>query len=313
MFDMGDNVRRENCDLRVRLWPIMKLLQVCLLLTASSVCFPQEPTADEKTRMEKEFPIILEIESSYVSDTSGIDPRKLAEATAMGSAPPTFAVFKGTLSAYSATPERERHWQFGCWAENARYAQNPCADMHIGLHRARWVHNRELLEVFAYDGEGNVTLRYIDVTIDPKNPPPADDPIETLPAFAGFFNTSDQTRRDYPVLVHVYGSVALSLPAGELPARTSCDIKDTYINQTTHIDCRQYPPIELHRGYVVVDAGIDGVRQRNVSCDAKWRWSNCSVIGPGLYEARWKDSGHSQIVLLGKRNGKTVDLGFEVR
>jgi hypothetical protein len=100
----------------MRLGPVMKLFQVCcLLLMASRVCFPQEPTADEKAKMEKEFPIILEIESSYVSDTSGIDPRKLAEATAMGSGLPTFAVFKGTLSTYAAAPEREHHWQFGCW------------------------------------------------------------------------------------------------------------------------------------------------------------------------------------------------------
>jgi hypothetical protein len=293
----------------------MRLGITLLLLSLSVPCgaLAQSATKDDQEKVDAEFPLILEVESSYVSDTSGIPPEKLAAATAMGSAPPTFAVFKGTLSTYAAPPERERHWQFGCWAENARYAQTPCVDMPIGLHRARWVHNRELLEVFAYDHDGNVSLRYLDVTIDPKNPPPPNDPIEALPAFAGFFTTSEQTRRDYPVLVHVYGSVALSLPAGELPARTTCDIKDTHFNQTTHIDCRQYAPIELSTGYVVLDAGIDGVRQRNISCDAKWRWSKCSVIGPGIYEARWKDSAQSQILLLGKRGGKTTEIGFQVR
>jgi hypothetical protein len=268
---------------------------------------------DEKSLLEREFPLILEIESSSVINIAADHPDQLAKSNAMGSAPPIFAVFKGSLSRFNVPPEREHHWQFGCWAENPRYAQNPCIDMPVGLHRARWVHNRELLEVMAYDSQGNVSLRYIDVTIDPKNPPPPDDAIESFPAVAGFFNTNEQTRHDYPVLVHVYGAVSLSLPAGELPARTSCDITDTYLNNSTHIECRQYPPIELSRGYVVIDAGIDGSRQHNISCDAKWRWSKCSVVGPGLYEARWKDSTHSQLLLLGKRDGKTVELGLQVR
>lgn len=293
----------------------MKSTKIAVLLCMASalpfIASAQDPS--DKATLESAFPIILEIEGSSVINIAEDHPAELAKANAMGSAPPIFAVFKGTLSRFNSPPEREHHWQFGCWAENQRYAQNPCMEMPIGLHRARWVHNRELLEVMAYDSNGNVTLRYLDVTIDPKNPPPPGDPIESLQAFAGLFNTSEQTQRDYPELVHVYGAVALSLPAGELPARTSCDITDTYINQTTHIDCKQYPPIQLSRGYVVIDAGINGDRQHNMSCDAKWRWSKCSVIGPGLYEARWKDSGHSQIFLLGKRDGKAVEIGFDVR
>ena len=61
----------------------------------------------------------------------------------------------------------------------------------------------------AYDSQGNVSLRYIDVTITVRIRLPPDDAIESFPAVAGFFNTNEQTRRDYPVLVHVYGAVSL--------------------------------------------------------------------------------------------------------
>jgi hypothetical protein len=291
--------------------PMKPVIFVVFILSA--LCPLAAQVSDDEATMRREFPLILEITASYVSDNAGISLKQLAEAEAMGSAPPTFAVFKGILSTYAPEAEREQHWQLGCWAENARYAQNPCVDMPIGPHRARWVHNREMLEVLAYDKGGDVMLRYLDVTANPKDPPQPSDPVESSPTFAGLFNANEETRKDYPELVHVYGAVALSLPAGSLPARTSCDIKDMYFSQATHIDCRQYPPVELHTGYVVLDAGIDGNRQHNISCDAKWRWSKCSVIGPGIYEARWKDSAHSQILLLGKRDGKLVDIGFQVR
>jgi hypothetical protein len=261
----------------------------------------------------KDFPIILEIQGSQVINPVADRPRELAEANAMGSAPPIFAVYRGFLSTSAPVPERESHWRLGCWVENPRYEQDICADMPIGLHRARWVDNRRLLEVVAYDATGNITLRYIDASIDPRNPPPPNDPIESLPVYAGLYSTNDQTRKDYPVLLHVYGAVSLSLPAGQLPARTSCDITDRYINNAIHVECTQFPPIPLSRGYIVIDAAIDGDRQRNISCDAKWRWTRCSVLGPGLYESRWTDGNHSKISVLVRRDGKPKEIGFEVR
>jgi hypothetical protein len=270
--------------------------------------------ADNETiSIEKQFPLILEIESSAILNIAINQPLELAQWDSMGAGPPIFGSFKGALSRQDSTvPERERHWNFECWAENPEYEQNPCADMPVGLHRARWVHNKELLEVLAYDSKGAMSLRYIDVKIDPKNPPPPDDPIESLPPFAGLFSASEQTRQDYPVLVHVYGAVGLRLPAGQIPARTRCRIASSFVNQTD-VNCTQFPPIELTRGYVTLDASIDGERVNTMSCSAKWRWSKCSVIGPGLYEARWADSSHSRVFLLGKHDGKKMEMGFQVR
>lgn len=251
----------------------------------------------------RQFPITLQIEQSNINKP-GIDQQKLLQASVMGMAPPTFGVFRGSLNG-------ESHWQFSCKAENTRLERIPCIDMPIGAHRARWVHNRELLEVFAYDSSGTVTLRYLDVTIDPTNPPPADDPVQSLPASPGFF-TMDRTKQAYPVLVHVYGAVALSFQVGELPARTNCDISSAFFNRV-NVNCTQYPPIPINQGTVEVEASIDGHLVDGMSCDAKWRWSKCAVMGPGFYEARWKDGRHSQIILLGERNSKPEETGFEVR
>ena len=288
----------------------MKLVSVTLLLFAvNPLMFAQDAT--ENAALEKEFPIILEIEKSSIVNVEADHPDRLAQASSMGMAPPIFGVFTGALSRFGVPPERERHWKFGCWSENARYGLNPCVDMPIGLHRAHWVHNRELLEVFAYDSAGNVTLRYLDVAIDPKDPPPPDDPIENLPTFPGFF-AIDQAKQDYPLLVHVYGAVSLSFQSGEFPAQTNCDITAPFPNRV-NVHCTQYPPIPIYQGTVQVEVSIDGhMPHSNLSCDAKWRWSKCAVIRPGFYAARWKDSGHSQVVLLGERDGKQEETGFEV-
>src|SRR5208283_4297685 len=76
--------------------------------------------------IEKEFPITLQVEKSSV-DNPGIDQQKLLQASVMGMAPPVFGFFVGTLNG-------ERHWHFGCMAENTRYERNPCIDMPIGTH-----------------------------------------------------------------------------------------------------------------------------------------------------------------------------------
>lgn len=289
----------------------MRILALVLLCIAL-VRLVSAQDAEEKATLEKEFPIILEIEKSSMVNVEADHPDRLAQASSIGMAPPVFGVFTGNLSRFGTSPEHERHWKFGCWAENTRYGIDPCIDMPIGLHRARWVHNRELLEVLAYDSTGNMSLRYLDVTIDPKNPPPPNDPIEDLPTFPGLF-AIDQTKRDYPILVHVYGAVSLSFQAGEFPARANCDITAPFPNQV-NVNCTQYPPVPIYHGSVQVEASIDGhLPHSNLSCDAKWRWSKCAVVGPGFYAARWKDDSHSQIILLGERNGKPKETGFEVR
>ncbi len=162
---------------------------------------------DDLEAARKQFPIMFQVEKSSV-DKPDVDPQKLLQASMMGMAPPVFG-FSGTLNG-------ERHWHFGCMAENTRYEQNPCVDMPIGTHRARWIHNRELLQVIADAADGSISMRYIDVTIDKKNPPPPDDPVQNIPAHQP---TLTEAKNSYPELVHVYGAVSLSFQVGELPAR----------------------------------------------------------------------------------------------
>lgn len=249
----------------------------------------------------KEFPITFQVEKSHV-DTLETDQQRESQAGAIGMAPSIFGFFVGTLNG-------ERHWHFGCQAENTRYERNPCTDMPIGAHRARWMHNRELLQVAAYAADGSVSLRYVDVRIDAKNPPPADDPVQNLPAFQPA-SAMPQAKNSYPLLVHVYGAVSLSFQVGELPARTNCNII-TFSSIQTNVSCTTFPPIPINRGTVLLEAAMDN-HPVEMSCDAKWRWSKCSVVSPGFYLARWKDARQSEIILFGTRNDKPEEIGFKI-
>lgn len=275
-----------------------RLILAILCLGALRAAFAQDANTELAI---KEFPITFQVEKSSI-DTLVTDQQKLLQASAIGMAPPTFGAFFGTLNG-------ERHWHFSCKAENTRYERNPCTDMPIGAHRARWLHNRELLQVAAYAADGSVSLRYIDVRIDAKNPPPPDDPVQNLPAFQPA-SGMPQTKDSYPLLVHVYGAVSMSFQVGELPARTNCNII-TFSSIQTNVNCTTFPPIPINRGTVDVEAAMDNHPLR-MSCDAKWRWSKCSVVSPGFYLARWKDARQSGIILFGTRNDKPEEIGFEI-
>jgi hypothetical protein len=266
---------------------------------------PQGTDDEQKQAASKLWPIVFQVEKSNVTDLSGANPSMDAQAAAWGMAPELkTGSFEGTLNG-------EKHWKFSCWGENTRREVNPCADIPIGIgHRATWVHNRELLQVFAYAADGKiVSLRYIDVTIDPKNPPPPDDPVQNLPAFQPV--PTVPTKQSYPLLVHVYGAMELSFPVGQLPEQVKCNASST--GWTATATCTDYPPVTIYRGTVSVDAAFDGKTHRNLSCDAKWRWSKCSVIGPGFYLARWSDKDESKIMLLAVKDKKPVEIGFKVK
>jgi hypothetical protein len=247
----------------------------------------------------KQFPITLRVEKSSVENLV-TDQQQLLRASVIGIAPPVFGFFSGTLNG-------ERHWHFGCEAENTRYEQNPCVDLPIGAHRARWLNNREVLQVIAYAADGSVSVRYVDVSIDQKNPPSPDDPVQNLPAFQ---LSNAEAKTSYPEFVHVYDAIALRFEIGQLPARTNCNatvFSSTYANMS----CTSFPPVPISRGMVEVHASVNG-QTKSLSCEARWKWSKCSVISPGFYIARWKDSRQTQIVLVGTRNDKSEEIGFAV-
>ena len=289
----------------------MKRLFAAFIAFASLAAFiAHGQSADDKALMEKLYPIILEVESSSMVNAV---PGSLNPANDIGMGPPVFGFFKGNLSRLNGPPEHEHHWTFGCWAESPRFAVDPCTNMPIGLHRARWIHNREVLEVIAYDADGNSTLRYLDVSIDPKSPPPPNDPIESLPASVGLFGI-EANKDQYANLVHVYGSSLLRLPAGALPAHSDCRFTATFPNRVDE-HCTQYPAVPLTTGYMTVDASIDSAMPHHtLTCDAKWKWSKCSFMPPGFYEARWKDDQHTKVVLLDLSNEhKPREVVFEVK
>jgi len=152
------------------------------------------------------------------------------------------------------------------------------------------------------------------VSIDPKDPPPADDLIENLPASVGMFGI-EATKEQYPELVHVYGAVKLNFPAGELPARSECRFTATFPNQVDEY-CTSYPAVPLIRGEMTIDASIDSdpMPHHTLTCEAKWKWSNCSFVPPGFYEARWKDKEHTRIALLDLSDEtKRREVVFEVK
>lgn len=256
-------------------------------------------TPAEVDAVLKQFPITFQVEKSDVQNLV-TDQQQLAKAAAIGIAPPVFGFFSGALNG-------ERHWHFGCQAESARYEQNPCVDLPIGAHRARWMHNREVLQVIAYAADGSVSVRYVDVRIDQKNPPPPDDAVQNLPAFQP---TILEAKGSYPELVHVYEAIARRFEIGELPARTNCNIS-VFSSRYANVNCTSFPPIPITRGTVDIHASVNG-KMTTLSCEAKWKWSKCSVISPGFYIARWKDSGQTQIVLFGTKNDKPEEIGFAV-
>jgi hypothetical protein len=129
---------------------------------------------------------------------------------------------------------------------------------------------------------------------------PAFQPVPTVP-----------TKQSYPLLVHVYGAMELNFPVGQLPEQVRCNASST--GWTATATCTDYPPVTIYRGTVSVDAGFAGKAHRNLSCDAKWSWSKCSVIGPGFYLARWSDKDESKIMLLAVKDKKPVEIGFEVK
>jgi hypothetical protein len=278
----------------------MKLLLLLLLLFDTSGKLVAQSDAEAEAALRKEFPVTFQLEKSSVENLI-TDQKQLAKASEMGMAPPVFGSFTATLNG-------ERHWRFSCMAESARYGRNVCADIPVGAHWARWIHNREVLQVFAYAADrSSISVRYLDVEIDAKNPPPPDDPVENLPAFQP---TIPQAKTSYPELIHVYDAVSLSFQVGELPAQTNCNIT-AFTSTMANVNCTSFPPVPISRGRVDVHASVNG-KLKSLSCEARWKWSKCSVVAPGFYLARWKDASQSEIILVSTRNGKPEEMGFAV-
>ncbi len=248
------------------------------------------------------FPLHITIESSSEEKLPEI-ASSIAEGNAIGMAPPSFAVFHGTI-------DGENHWVLGCRSENPLLERNPCTDLPHGNYRGRWVHGYDMLQLVGGTPDAPI-MRFLDVSKNAKNPPTPDDAAFRSPIYDFAANFSKgKTAQNYPILVHVYGGVTLSLPVGKIPARSSCSMT-TWTAYQTNIDCVSYPSVEIDRGYVTLSVSIGSDSYRSLNCEAKWKWSRCSAIAPGFYFAR--TGKKNRLMVLTDDHGQPKEVGFSVQ
>jgi hypothetical protein len=217
------------------------------------------------------WPLTLEIERSELTNLSGGNVEAARLADEMGAASPVMIMFWGTLNG-------ESHWVFECERENSHGEENPCIELPHGKYIARWMHNRQMLQVFV-EGPSGPAVRQFNVSPDPKNPPAPDDPVLATDSYDfPITKPANQQNTSYPLLVHVYGSSRM----------------------------------RISKGYVLLDAKIVGEDTGVVWCDAKTRVGICSPLGPGFFAGRWKDDLKTYLVLLAPVNGEIHEFGFFV-
>lgn len=261
-----------------------------------------QPSANtmQGSSIEQTFPLQIIIESSRMTDFSAsISQQEQAQAANVGMELPGFATFFGRING-------EDHWVFDCRKENALRESLPCTDLPVGEYRGRWIHDHSLLQIV--DEVDSSRTRFLMVSDNPKSPPADDDPLMHDAVFDFPVRFPDgKSLKDYPVLVHVYGGYSIDLPIATLPAHSRCNAY-TWTAYQTSINCTDYPPVEIHRGYVGLDVSIGYMPFVSLHCEAKWRWSRCSYLDPGLYYARAEKDKF--ILLTHDVNGKPEEVGF---
>jgi TPR repeat protein len=248
------------------------------------------------------FPLDIAIDSTFETDISAISQQQQVQAATIGMELPYFAVFHGKING-------EDHWVLGCRKENVLRESLPCTSLPVGEYRGRWIHDYNLLQIVGGPPERPI-MRFLTVSKNVKSPPPPDDPVLHGAVFdfpVQFPN--GQSVKAYPALVHVYGGASLEIPIGQLPAHSSCSVY-TWSAYQTSVNCAAYPSIEIHRGYVTLNISAEAISFASLHCEAKWRWSHCAMLDPGLYYARVdKDR---MVLLTHDVQGKPHEVTFEV-
>jgi len=252
---------------------------------------------------EDTFPLQVTIETTFdAADLISISQQQILKAAAMGIEPPFMAVFHGKING-------EDHWVFGCRYENPLRQSLPCTNLPLGQYKGRWIHDYSLIQIVGGTPESPL-MRFLTVSNNVKSPPSADDPILHGAVFDFPVRFPDgKNLKDYPLLVHVYGGASLELPVGQLPARGNCSVYSWSAYQTS-VNCASYPAIEIHRGYVTLDISVEAASFASLHCEAKWRWSHCAMLDPGLYYARMDKS--RMVLLTHNEQEKPQEVGFDV-
>jgi hypothetical protein len=245
-----------------------------------------------------DFPLQVTITASE-DYPMNVSAAQRVQAASMGAATPDFMMFRGTING-------ESHWVFGCRKEVMGHESVPCTMIPIGEYRGRWTHDYSLIEIV---GGAPLITRFLTVDKNVKDPPNADDPLLHLSVFNFAVKVPDgRTTNDYPILLHVYGSVSLQLPVRQAPARSNCNAYTWSAYQTT-VNCTASPAREIDHGFVTADVSIGSISHAFLNCEAKWRWSHCAAVEPGLYYAR-ADKKHL-ILLTHDSKGNPREIGFE--
>ncbi len=283
----------KDCFWRI---PLLCITASCFVFTSSG----QNTQPPHDPLEEQTFPLQIIIESSLDSGEASIGMSPQEQATGM--APIAWEFFRGKING-------EDHWNFGCRKENTMRESLPCTNLPVGEYRGRWVHDYSLLQIVGGSPEDPIT-RFLMVSDNPKSRPADDNPLlhDAVFDFPVRF-PNDKSPKDYPVLVHVYGGYSLELPVGNLPAHRRCTAQTWTTYQST-VNCTDYPSIEIHRGYVGLDISVGYVEFASLRCEAKWRWSHCSMIDPGLYYARVDKN--RLMLLTHEQDGKPREIGFDV-
>jgi tetratricopeptide (TPR) repeat protein len=264
-----------------------------------------EGTAKQVDNPSSDFPLTLNVDNALVLNFAEKNPEALFQADEMGMAPPIHVIVYASLNG-------ENHWRFTCHRENSHGERNPCTKLAPGSYPARWIHNRELLQILIKEGDA-FGWRFLDVEAAPESPANQQDNVLRSESYQFTIRKpEDKGTTEYPMLIHVYGAAKFRLPNGSLPARSHCSAT-SYTSYRTDVDCTNSGAVQLYKGFVTVEAAIDGNSEWWISCDAKWRWSKCSVLGPGFYPARWKDGPGSRLVVLAVENDKPHEVTFEAK
>jgi hypothetical protein len=246
-----------------------------------------------------DFP--LDIRISQVQDMTAAFPvADAVKGAQLGMAPEGFILFRGSINGDS-------HWLMQCRPEVLGRESVPCTTIPKGEYKGRWIHDHINLQLMG--GPNDSMTRFLIVSADPKNPPAphATPPLAPIYGFSVVY-PNGKAASDYPIFIHVYGSVSQSFAVGQIPAQSSCSAQSWTPYQTT-LNCTTRPAREIDRGYVTVDFSASVTMYASMDCWAKWRWSHCSALEPGFYYAR--PDKNRMIVLTHDGKGNPKEIGFE--
>lgn len=265
------------------------------IMLAASALFPQQPSKTEEVR--KDFPLVVDVARSDVGIET--EPDQALRGAQMGLAPPFFIFVRAAING-------ESRWQITCRRENPLAEANPCTPLAPGKYPARWVHNGELLQVVVESESGQLIGRFFDISPNRDDPPSQEDEPLQEPRYQFQFSVPEGKHlEDYPFLLHVYGASRLALPNGISPVYTNCTTISYGPYVAPRVSCNSSGGIERYLRFIDLDATLNGTMEWLLSCSGR-----CSLLGPGFYLARWKDSRRQKLSVLVSNNGKPKEVEF---